>query len=271
MGPRRFVDPPEPQLSPRTSLDSDTHSRIDSILKQLRTCTRHLQSVLSLHRTEIQILERLYYKGKNQHRTALFWQRVVEMRRYGDRIDGMGMHDLLENLRLSFWGQPSQRTWVVSTGLRDSIHDMLSCAVLKCWRGLGHITLMQNLWASFLKDVPPVICSCARYVERGTARGTRLNTSAGSRTLVRSVSVRISFFLWNLFWGRESSFTLMMQTGAFLQLIVTLVAIASRMSTLLAEVRDSMQHLWSASFELLQILDASTTCLLEQCISMSYC
>ena len=62
-----------------------------------------------------------------------------------------------------------------------------------------------------------------------------------------------------------------MQTGAFLQLIVTLVAIASRMSTLLAEVRDSMQHLWSASFELLQILDASTTCLLEQCISMSYC
>ena len=33
------------------------------------------------------MLERLYYKGKNQHRTALFWQRVAEMRKFGERVD----------------------------------------------------------------------------------------------------------------------------------------------------------------------------------------
>lgn len=109
MGPRRYLNPPDVHYSPRTLLDGDKRPRIDAALKQLRTCTRRLQTMLSMHRDEIQILERLYYKGKNQHRTALFWQRVEEMRRYGDRLDGMGMYDLLESLRLSFWGPPSQR------------------------------------------------------------------------------------------------------------------------------------------------------------------
>ena len=110
MAPRRFVNPPETQFLPRTFLDVSVYPRIDSILKQLRTCTRRLQNLLSLHRDEIQVLERLYYKGKNQHRTALFWQRVAEIRKYGDRLERMELFDLMESLRLSFWGHPSQRT-----------------------------------------------------------------------------------------------------------------------------------------------------------------
>ena len=56
------------------------------------------------------MLERLYYKGKNQPRPALFWQRVAEMRKFVERVDEMHMDDVVESLRLSFWGEPSGRT-----------------------------------------------------------------------------------------------------------------------------------------------------------------
>jgi hypothetical protein len=53
---------------------------------------------------ELQILERLYYKGKNQHRAALFWKRVSEVRRYARRLDGVGLPDVVERLHRSFFG-----------------------------------------------------------------------------------------------------------------------------------------------------------------------
>ncbi|EMD38531.1 hypothetical protein CERSUDRAFT_48567 [Gelatoporia subvermispora B] len=104
MGPRRFQPPPPLVYSTRSSIDSEKHSDVDAALKQLKTCTRRLQAALSAHRTELQVLERLYYKGKNQHRQALFWRRVEETRKYGERLNGMAMHELVEALRLSFWG-----------------------------------------------------------------------------------------------------------------------------------------------------------------------
>lgn len=104
MTARRFVAPPSLLCSPRSSLTASFYPEIDAVLKQLKSCARRLQAALSTHRAELQVLERLYYKGKNQHRTALFWQRVAEMRRYGDRLEGMNIYDLVERLRLSFWG-----------------------------------------------------------------------------------------------------------------------------------------------------------------------
>ena len=85
-------------------------STVDALLKQLKSCTKRLQAALASHRTEIQVLERLYYKGKNQHHTALFWQRVAEMRKFGGRLDEMQIDDVVESLRLSFWGEASGRT-----------------------------------------------------------------------------------------------------------------------------------------------------------------
>lgn len=54
-----------------------------------------------------------------------------------------------------------------------------------------------------------------------------------------------------------SSFTLMMQTGYFLQLILTLAAIASRLNLLLVEISSTLELCQEAFYHLLQILDAS--------------
>ncbi len=110
MTPRRHVPSPPLNCLPRHSLDSEHHPVIDAALKQLKACSRRLQAALDSHRTELQVLERLYYKGKNQHRTALFWQRVAELRKFGERVDEMHMDEVVENIRLSFWGEPSVRT-----------------------------------------------------------------------------------------------------------------------------------------------------------------
>jgi hypothetical protein len=58
-----------------------------------------------MHANEAQVLERLYYKGKNQHRGALFWRRVGETRRYSARLGGIHIDDVVEILRYSFFGE----------------------------------------------------------------------------------------------------------------------------------------------------------------------
>jgi hypothetical protein len=90
-------------LHPRSEF-AGSPSAIDTVLKTLKTSSRQLQTSIAAFRDEMQILERLYYKGKNQHRTALFWRRVCEVRRYGDRINRADLVDLVEGFRRSFWG-----------------------------------------------------------------------------------------------------------------------------------------------------------------------
>ncbi|KAI0709115.1 hypothetical protein C8Q76DRAFT_742283 [Earliella scabrosa] len=203
MVPRRHVPPPSLNYTPRAALQADKCPAVDALLKQLKTCTRRLQNALASHRTELQVLERLYYKGKNQHRTALFWQRVAEMRRLGERVDEMHMDDVVESLRLSFWGEPSSRT----------------------------TKIMKGPW-TYYPDAKPWLfvlerCSaCCMLIDRARER------------LV----------------GAYESFSLMMQTGAFLQLILVLAAIASRMNMLLSEARTALEVAWSATFKTLQAL-----------------
>lgn len=96
--------PPLNSCSPRASLDADTHASIDAILKDMKIEMRHLHAVFSLYQKEVQILQRLYYKGKNQHRSALFWKRFSEMKRYSERLNGLAILEDLERLRSSFFG-----------------------------------------------------------------------------------------------------------------------------------------------------------------------
>lgn len=49
----------------------------------------------------------------------------------------------------------------------------------------------------------------------------------------------------------------MMQTGAFLQLVLALAAIASRLSLVLSEVRSALEVSWAASYRALQTLFVS--------------
>ncbi|KAI8998704.1 hypothetical protein BD414DRAFT_475826 [Trametes punicea] len=198
--PRRHVRPPSLECTPRASFDAGITSTIDAALKQLKACSRRLQAALTSHRTELQVLERLYYKGKNQHRTALFWQRVAEMRRFGERVDEMHIGDVVESLRLAFWGDPSSRTTKMLRGPWTHCPD-----------------------AKALLFVMERCSACCMLIDRARDR------------LLRAYE----------------SFSLMMQSGAFLQLVLVLAAVASRMSILLSEVRAALEVTWSAGHRVL--------------------
>ena len=63
----------------------------------------------------MRVLERLYYKGVNQHRNALFWRKVKEVRRLGKRVLEVRLGGLLDDLRYSFYcvGEDEERKYVL--------------------------------------------------------------------------------------------------------------------------------------------------------------
>ena len=113
MAAPRHVNIPSPICSPRNTLTTVQQGNVDAVLKDLKACTRRLQAALASFQIELQILEKLYYKGNNQHRTALFWRRVADVRRFGRRLETLKIQESLDTIRLSFWGQPSERRSVV--------------------------------------------------------------------------------------------------------------------------------------------------------------
>ncbi|KAF8163263.1 hypothetical protein B0H34DRAFT_694723 [Crassisporium funariophilum] len=92
----------------RAAMDPSHYPKIDSALKDLKLCTRQLLSVLNIHETELQLLQRLYYKNKNQHRGSLFWRNVVEIRRYSERVDNLDLYAKLNAFRHTFHGLDQQ-------------------------------------------------------------------------------------------------------------------------------------------------------------------
>lgn len=107
MALRRHVDIPHVVCKPRGLLDQTYQTVLDAALKDLKIAGRQLTLCLAMHADESQVLQRLYYKGKNQHRTALFWRRLVETRRYCDRLQGMKIPSLVDGLRYSFFSEGS--------------------------------------------------------------------------------------------------------------------------------------------------------------------
>ncbi|KAK7014901.1 DUF4477 domain-containing protein [Favolaschia claudopus] len=182
---RRNRQPPPLSRSLKTSLNATIHSQIDTCLKQLKSCSRSLQPVLSMFSDELQILHRIYYKGNNQHRPALFWRRVTEMRKYGDRVEELSLATLVNSLRYSFFAEESQQ----------------------------NSKLLKGSWTHY-----PDPSSASYVYERITA----------SITLVHKMQDRLTH--------AYHSFSLAMQTGAFIQLILTLAGIASRLNSLVSEL-----------------------------------
>ncbi|KAJ6596846.1 hypothetical protein DFH09DRAFT_1132894 [Mycena vulgaris] len=201
---QRSRRPPALSRTAKASLDPTLHPNIDAALKDLKSCARRLQPVLATLSDELQILRRLYYKGKNQHRPALFWRRVAEMRRYGDRVEELSLLSLVDSLRYSFFGEDLQQTSKV----------------------------LKGSWSHY-----PDTASVSYILER----------IAGSFTLVQKMRERLA--------QAYQSFTLAMQTGAFIQLILTLGGIASRMSCLVSELADVLELIWEAVHRILVTLD----------------
>ncbi len=88
---------------PRSTIRTELYTVIDSVLKDLKSYNRRVQANLLSFQVEMQVLKRLHYRGNNQHRTALFWRRIDEVRRYGRSLEAMDVYGYIELLRQSFW------------------------------------------------------------------------------------------------------------------------------------------------------------------------
>ncbi|KAF8845004.1 hypothetical protein BDN67DRAFT_962484 [Paxillus ammoniavirescens] len=189
---------------PRNSLSSSHHKGIDGLLKDLKTCSRRLRAAMSSFTDELRILDRLYYKNKNQHRTALFFRRVPEIRRYGQRLVELDLSGRVDLLRASF------------VGLTSTTDQK---ALSKTW---SHVP--EQPYVSFVMER---LVSCS--------------------TLVCKMRERLQ--------EAYHHFTLAMQSGAFIQLIVLFAAISSRMSALSLELEEVLHLGASTCDRLLVILD----------------
>ncbi|KAJ4487993.1 hypothetical protein J3R30DRAFT_3256494, partial [Lentinula aciculospora] len=78
---------------------------IDSVLKDLKIYSRQLSTMMRTLVDETQILDRLHYKNKNQHRSSLFSRRINELRRYSHRAEEFQICGLVDDLRQSFFGK----------------------------------------------------------------------------------------------------------------------------------------------------------------------
>lgn len=89
---------------PRNTIENIHCASIDVSLKDLRHISRRATAFSIPFLNELQILERIYYKGKNQHRSAIYWRKVSEIRRFGMRIRELDFPGLVEDLRYTFYG-----------------------------------------------------------------------------------------------------------------------------------------------------------------------
>jgi hypothetical protein len=98
-------NPKKPKLISvdRSEVPQDQIHAIDSTLKQLRGFAQQLKPLEECFQDELRVLERLYYKGVNQHRSALFWRRIEEVRKLGRRFAELRVTALVDNLRYAFY------------------------------------------------------------------------------------------------------------------------------------------------------------------------
>lgn len=137
--------------SPKALLENSACSEIDGALKTLKVLNRSVLATLGLWQDEARVLERLYYKGKNQHRSAIFWQKTAEMRRFAMRIQGADTPGVIEGIRLSFFSVSAAPEYV-ELGL--SSLDILTSDQCEAVEGLvdslpGSFITINNSQATF--------------------------------------------------------------------------------------------------------------------------
>ncbi|CAE6465355.1 unnamed protein product [Rhizoctonia solani] len=111
MPPRRFRLLASADFKPRDNLDIPAATQL---LKQLKYAHKNGRASQKLLFTEMHLLERVYYKGKNQHGLSLFWKSVVSVRRISTRIYETNLPGLLEALGGMFHEEPFEGQKVFS-------------------------------------------------------------------------------------------------------------------------------------------------------------
>ncbi|KAF5357794.1 hypothetical protein D9756_001610 [Leucocoprinus leucothites] len=191
-------------LPQKNSIDALLHSHIDLALKRLKLITRRLLAASTALEEEFRVLNRLYYKGKNQHRLSLFWRHVEEMRRFCLRINSLDLAGSVNRLRHMFYNSKSYN----------------NPNVLKAsWT---HVPRVQDL------------------------KMTIRNFDPTHQLLLKANGRLTNAYL---------SFKQAMQTGAFLQLILTLSAISCRLHALFQVILEVQEELSAAVTELCSSLE----------------
>ncbi|KAL5533299.1 hypothetical protein ACEPAF_5075 [Sanghuangporus sanghuang] len=201
----RFPKRPKLTQRARNDIDASLCPKIDACLKAARQCAQQVAPFESCLQDEMRILERLYYKGANQHRSALFWRRVKEVRRLGRRVLEVRLSGLLDDLRYSFYvGEDVERNPKILKSAWSKVPDA------------RFLTFINDR----LRDILELICTTKERLMKA-----------------------------------YHSLLLMMQTGAFLQLIVILTAIVSRLNAVMEELGTILQPFLSNFEDLLEALE----------------
>ncbi|KAF8344195.1 uncharacterized protein EI90DRAFT_55326 [Cantharellus anzutake] len=103
---------------PRSSLPYSLHASITSCLEAIERVSEQQGPLITSMQTELAVLDRLYCKFNNQHRSAVFLRRAVEARRILKRIqDSRGLFSAYR-VYASFFGDSkrclqfaSPRSW----------------------------------------------------------------------------------------------------------------------------------------------------------------
>ena len=101
-------------LLSKSALGTSLHGHVDLALKRLKALSRRLAAISATLSEEVKILNRLYYKGKNQHRISLFWRHVEEIRRLSLRIHSLDLAGTVNRLRHTFYNSTDYTKWVAS-------------------------------------------------------------------------------------------------------------------------------------------------------------
>ncbi|KAF4608429.1 hypothetical protein EYR40_000774 [Pleurotus pulmonarius] len=207
MHPPRRYKVPNVTHSPRASLLLDLHPVINGALKELKSAHRRLQAACAEFGRELQILNKLYYKGYNQHRLALFWKRTAEIRKYGRRVDDADIVSIADVLRSSFFGPEAQVNPKIMRG---------------SWSHLPDRDFMSSL----------------------------LKRAGEYRQLLDKTHER--------FVNAYQHLNIAMQTGAFIQFLVVLAAVVSRMDILVEEITDALVLMCKSGQDVLNIIDPAS-------------
>ncbi|KAK0210710.1 hypothetical protein DFS33DRAFT_1378698 [Desarmillaria ectypa] len=199
----RLYRPPPTNQRPRGTLDEALHFSVDSALKNLKKCRNQFKTILAIYQDEHCILERLYYKGKNQHRSALFWKRVAETRRYCSRLNELDLVKLIDDMQQSFFDANT-------ANMKKALKGAWTC-------------YPDHEFVSYMRNRLELISKLAS------------KTHARLSQAYRSLSLAI-------------------QSGAFIQYIVLLVAIISRMDILTVELLAGVEQASSTVRQLHDIL-----------------
>ncbi|KAG5727678.1 hypothetical protein E4T56_gene12248 [Termitomyces sp. T112] len=210
----RNTQVPCPSSSERRLLGVSRHASIDSQLKALKSFSRRLTLALDAFRDDHKVLERLYYKGKNQHRLSLFWRRVSEIRRFCQRLNELHIDQVVDILWKSFFS--------------DGVLPFDRRATKGSWTHFPD--------RPFVTLVSQKLNMCSALVTRMQERLTEA----------------------------YRSFTLAMQSGAFLQLILTLVAVVSRIRMVCEVLHSILQINLDITRHILDILPAAPPSILPE-------